>query len=516
MPGLKGIVYVRVSSDTQTTGTSLEGQKEACLQYAERKGINIAKVFIEKGESATAANRTELIKALDYCKENKGISAFVVWKIDRFARNMTDHYGLQAQLIKYGTKLHSVTEPMISEGPIGKMTEAVLAGYAQFENDIRKQRCEGGMQRKIMEGIWPWKPPIGYTHSKTRTNRRKTKPDDPDEARFYLIQRGLKEFTTGKHSITSLTEVFNKWGLRTNNGKKLYVQMVERLLKDKFYAGILYNPWTKEEYPGQHRPMITIEEYYQIQGIKSGLSNKAVMPRLIANPDFPLRKFARCECGKELTGAWHSGRGKKYAYYNCNNKECDEYLSYIKNREIEDKFISLLADVTPGKEFLALIRKAILKEWGNRTKNTVTEFKSRDSKIKALESRKERLIEMRLNDAISSEEFVKMKNDVDGQIAEFKSSKDIKKTDGFNLEKATDFAIDYMSNLSQRWQEIKDAKQKQRFQKWVLPDGIKYHRMNESFGTAEFCYTIKLSKAFDGNESYFVAGVGFEPTTFRF
>ncbi|OGM96906.1 MAG: hypothetical protein A3B86_00110 [Candidatus Yanofskybacteria bacterium RIFCSPHIGHO2_02_FULL_38_22b] len=62
-----------------------------------------------------------------------------------------------------------------------------------------------------------------------------------------------------------------------------------------------------------------------------------------------------------------------------------------------------------------------------------------------------------------------------------------------------------MSNLSQRWQEIKDAKQKQRFQKWVLPSGIKYHRMNESFGTAEFCYTIRLSRAFDGNESGLVA-----------
>ncbi|MBI2582012.1 recombinase family protein, partial [Candidatus Woesearchaeota archaeon] len=82
MPESKGIIYVRVSSDTQTTGTSLEGQKEACLQYADGKSIKVTKIFIEKGESATAANRTELMKALDYCKENKGVSAFIVWKID--------------------------------------------------------------------------------------------------------------------------------------------------------------------------------------------------------------------------------------------------------------------------------------------------------------------------------------------------------------------------------------------------------------------------------------------------
>src|SRR3989338_7308630 len=188
----KGIAYVRVSSHEQTKGTSLDNQQRACLEYAEEKGIKIMKIFIERGESATAANRTELIKALEYCREYKGqIAAFVVWKIDRFARNMTDHYGLQAQLLKYGTTLHSVTEQIISQGPVGKMTEAVLAGYAQFENDVRRQRCEGGMQRKIAEWIRPWEPPIGYIHAKKLTERRKTRPDEIDPERLHLIQKGL-------------------------------------------------------------------------------------------------------------------------------------------------------------------------------------------------------------------------------------------------------------------------------------------------------------------------------------
>ena len=78
----KGIIYCRVSSQEQVQGTSLENQKEACLNYANSKGIEVMRVFIEKGESATAANRTELIKVLDYCREQKGqISAFIVWKI---------------------------------------------------------------------------------------------------------------------------------------------------------------------------------------------------------------------------------------------------------------------------------------------------------------------------------------------------------------------------------------------------------------------------------------------------
>src|SRR5262249_36767979 len=150
-------------------------------------------IFVERGESATAANRTELLKALDYCRKNKGrIQAFIVWKLDRFARNTTDHYSLQAELRKYGVALYSVTEP-ISDDPIGRMTEAVLAGYAQFENDIRKQRCEAGMRRKLTEGIWPWCPPLGYLHAKRLTDRRKTRPDEPDPDRFDRLRQALKQ-----------------------------------------------------------------------------------------------------------------------------------------------------------------------------------------------------------------------------------------------------------------------------------------------------------------------------------
>ena len=128
----KGIIYCRVSSHDQVSGTSLESQKQACLVYAEGGGITVAEseIFIERGESATAANRTELIKVLEYCRKNQGkVQAFIVWKVDRFARNQTDHFALRGQLMKYGVRLYSVTEPL-TDDPIGKMTEGMLAAYA--------------------------------------------------------------------------------------------------------------------------------------------------------------------------------------------------------------------------------------------------------------------------------------------------------------------------------------------------------------------------------------------------
>src|ERR1700723_3318789 len=109
----KGIIYVRVSSADQTHGTSLDNQERACLEYAQKNEIEVVQRFIEKGESATAANRTEFLKALDFCHKHKGqIQFFIFWKIDRFARNTTDHFAVRARLTQYEVTLCSVTEPI--------------------------------------------------------------------------------------------------------------------------------------------------------------------------------------------------------------------------------------------------------------------------------------------------------------------------------------------------------------------------------------------------------------------
>src|SRR6478609_8311799 len=61
---LKAIIYVRVSSDEQVLGTSLESQDEQCRAYCQRRGMEVVKAFREEGESAKDLkfnNRKELL-----------------------------------------------------------------------------------------------------------------------------------------------------------------------------------------------------------------------------------------------------------------------------------------------------------------------------------------------------------------------------------------------------------------------------------------------------------------------
>src|SRR3989344_4649997 len=98
------IIYARVSSKDQLEGTSLETQERLAKEYAEKQGLKVLRVFVERGESAKTANRTEFNKALAFCSDKKNkVSYFIVYKLDRFARNQDDHVTVKALLKRCGT-----------------------------------------------------------------------------------------------------------------------------------------------------------------------------------------------------------------------------------------------------------------------------------------------------------------------------------------------------------------------------------------------------------------------------
>ena len=68
------IIYIRVSSDEQIDGTSLDFQEAECRRYCERNGYEVVEVFREEGQSAkdlSLNNRKEFLRAIEFCRKNK-------------------------------------------------------------------------------------------------------------------------------------------------------------------------------------------------------------------------------------------------------------------------------------------------------------------------------------------------------------------------------------------------------------------------------------------------------------
>lgn len=279
------IIYCRVSTKEQAeSGYSLAGQEKHCHRYAEKSGFDVIKIFIEKGESAKRADRTELNRLLKFVSKNhKEISTLIVYKLDRLSRNLADYTSLIRYFSEIGIEVASATEN-VDETPTGRLMKNIIATFAQFENDLRSERTINGMQEAVKEGRWCWQAPIGYTNARDDLN----KPTlvHTKEAKFVKMAFSLAE--SGFYSQIEIVDILKKRGF--NRASK---QLINKMLNNSLYAGLIKTDWFPEYINAIHKPIIPKDTFYKVQLILDGKRPK-ITPQLRNNPDFPLRSFVKC------------------------------------------------------------------------------------------------------------------------------------------------------------------------------------------------------------------------------
>jgi site-specific DNA recombinase len=365
---MRAVIYIRVSTDEQVSGTSLDSQEKACREYAQRQGFVVTRddVFREEGVSAKIIDRPELVRMIKHCAENKGaITHCIVWKVDRLARKSEYHHFIKAQLAKNGVRLVPATEP-IGDDPIGNLMDGVLAAFAQFDNDIRTVRTTGGMKARTLQGGWPHSAPYGYKSTRTPTGVITVTPneDAPKLAEF------LHEFSTGAYTVKQAADLAAEIGIRGRTGKKLHWQSVKNLITNPLYAGFVRTKFTDEELiPGLHKALIKEQIYYKNQAIISGnlknWSREAV-------EEWPLRSgFLRHTCGKAMTGSSPRGRNgpsPRYSCPQCKARTLGKQTSKQRNL-VHNEFLELLNTTRPNQGAQKLFKEIVLRQWNEEFKH---------------------------------------------------------------------------------------------------------------------------------------------------
>ena len=130
--------YARVSSLGQDLAVQLE----------KLKGCD--KIFKEK-RSGVDAGRPELKACLEYLREG---DTLLVTKLDRLARSTSDLYRIVSELTERGVTFKVADDPSIDTGTrTGKLIMGILALIAEFENDIRRERQQDGINKAKAEGV---------------------------------------------------------------------------------------------------------------------------------------------------------------------------------------------------------------------------------------------------------------------------------------------------------------------------------------------------------------------------
>lgn len=138
--------YARVSTLDQDHTTQIERLKEA----------NCMRVYSEKMTGTTKTGRKELDRCINYIREG---DTLVVTKIDRLARSARDLYNIIHQLDKEGVNLNVLDQSIDTSTPHGKAFLGMLAIFAEFETNIRKERQLEGIAHAKKNGVYKGRKP---------------------------------------------------------------------------------------------------------------------------------------------------------------------------------------------------------------------------------------------------------------------------------------------------------------------------------------------------------------------
>ncbi len=464
------VVYTRVSSKEQAdTNLSLEYQRKAIDDYAQRNNISVAGYFGGTYESAKTDGRKEFQRMLEFIKKNKGkISHVLVYMLDRFSRTGGGAIKLAQELReKHGIEVFAVTQPTDTSNPSGVLQQSIQFIFSQYDNELRKQRSVAGMREKFKRGIWVAKPPIGYDVVKINGVR---------SIKINEIGKKIKRAFIWKSEGMKNDEILDK--LRSM-GVRLNKQHLTKLLKNPFYCGLLsHNMLEGEIVEGEHEKLISTELFLKVNEIHQNNSGYGVSHKQ-RQEEVPLKVFIRCaDCNEPFTGYIVKARG--LWYYKCRTTGCKCNKSA---KDIHKMFMKLLEDYNIKEELKAPLIKKMESVWNEINKESVEleqSYKQQLSEIdKKIENIEESYYVTKDMNKVTYDKF---------RLKFEEERKDIVKklsqlTTGISnplgaLEKAVGISV----GLATEW-DSSNVEQKEKLQKLVFPDGIVYDKKKGAFRT---------------------------------
>lgn len=334
---LTAVIYARYSSDNQRE-ESIEGQLRECKEYAERNGITILATYIDRALSAKTDHRPDFQRMIK--DSAKGLfDVVLVWKLDRFARNRYDSAHYKAILKKNGVKVVSAKE-VIAGDSTGILLESMLEGYAEFYSAELSEKVIRGLTDNALKCKYNGGTvPMGY-----KIDAEQRFQIDPVTSPIVLeMFTRYSDGATMKQLVNSL----NARGIRSARGKKITLNIMERLLKNRRYIGEY--SYRDVVVPDGIPAIVPLELFEKVQ--ERLKKNKKAPARFKAEDKYLLTTKLYCgKCGAYMTGESGTSHTRRvHRYYKCfgrRGRKCDKknvQKDWIENLVI-DQTMKILFD----------------------------------------------------------------------------------------------------------------------------------------------------------------------------
>ena len=501
----KAIIYIRVSDPSQIDNNSLEVQEKACIRFAENKGYEIVKpVFREEGKSAKNVHgRPKLREAISFStKKSNRINALIVYKFDRFSRNLEEGLATITLLAKYGVEVLSVTED-VEQGPMGTAIRNIMMVVGQLDNELKGERVKENMMSAFRKGLWVFKCPVGYKRKYKTKEESKGLPPVQDKNLAPIISMMFKKASTGVYNKTQLAREMNLSGFGSYYKSKASHKIVDNILKKTFYYGKMYAPKWDEYAWGKHQPLID-EQIWQQAYHKVILKKKNYSYQ--DDTIYPLKGTLRCDlCNHQMTTSPSTGNSGKVYYYECGG--CRKVR--IQANKAHEQFEIILRSIKPSPIVVKLFTNSVISNWDRVIKESERQASDIDSKIKSLKNELRNIRKAEERGTYSTEEAIEETAEVRKEIAILKIERSDIRIEQYNAEIVREFIEQFFMNFDQLWDRLGIVK-KQALQNKIFPNGILCLKSKE-IRTNELSPSFQLIEALGSEKGENVTPRGIEP-----
>lgn len=321
--------YIRVSTERQVEGYSIEGQITQIEQYCQFNGYELVDIYADRGISGKSMNRPELQRMLNDAKNGK-LDCVMVYKTNRLARNTSDLLTIVEELHRQNVEFFSLSERMEVKNSTGKLMLQILASFSEFERNTILENIYNGQHQRALEGYYQGNLPLGYNNI---PDNKKELMINQHEAN--IVKYIFESYAKG-HGYRKIANALNHKGYVTKKGNPFSISAVTYILSNPFYIGKIqfakYKDWNDKRRKGlndkpviaegKHAPIIGKDLWDKVQARKKQVSEK---PQVHGKGTNLLTGIIHCpQCGAPMaasntTNTLKDGTKKRIRYYSCSN-----------------------------------------------------------------------------------------------------------------------------------------------------------------------------------------------------
>ena len=439
--------YCRVSTDKSDQLNSLEAQKKFFMEYTEKNGHNLVRLYADEGISGTKTkNRKEFLRLMR--DANQGLFDMVVVKdISRFARNTVDLLQNIRALKALGIETTFLTSNMTVLGQ-SEFVLTIFGALAQEESANTSKRVKFGKRMNAEKGRVP---NLVYGYDKTIGDYFNL---TINQGEAQIVRQIYEWYLNEGYGAAKIANMLNEKGLKTKRNCSWSQTSVCRILTNELYTGKIINgkqevtdfltgtraEKDESEWLVIDRPELRLigpEQYEKAQEILHGRHRAFQINRERQSNKYLFSMLIKCkECGwsfrrtvrtyKNTYVRWvcsgHNGKGAEC----CPNAIAVDEEELIQ--ELEKYFEGLLKD---KKKMISRVIKEFTKIYKAKDDNENFE-KDLNARLSKLKRTRQKYMDMYTDDLISREE---LNEKIGGMKAEIERLENDLKLVQYNLDK---------------------------------------------------------------------------------